>query len=77
MSVRKFVSELERVDSSPTERDEGPPVLAAFLVATGMAAIDYVARFREVLSAAIRTAKQADFDSKTISEALTPVGLRK
>ncbi|MGW7753857.1 hypothetical protein ACWGK6_20370 [Streptomyces violaceusniger] len=72
MSVRKFVGELERVDSSPTERDEGPPVLAAFLVATSMEAIDYVARFREVLSAAIRTANQADFDSETISETLIP-----
>lgn len=72
MSVRKFVGELERVDSFLAEGTEGPPVLATFLVTTNIDAVDYVARFRAVLSAAIRTANQADFDSETISETLIP-----
>lgn len=72
MSVRKFVGELERVDRSLAEGVEAPSVLATFLVTTSVDAIDYVARFRAVLSAAIRTANQADFDSETISETLIP-----
>ncbi|GHJ29712.1 hypothetical protein TPA0910_41450 [Streptomyces hygroscopicus subsp. sporocinereus] len=72
MSVRKFVGELGRIDFPPVEGAEGPPVLATFLVATSVDAVDYVARFRAALSAAIRTANQADFDSETISETLIP-----
>lgn len=72
MSARKFVGELERIDFSPAKGTEGPPVFATFLVTTNVDAVDYVTRFRAVLSAAIRTANQADFDSETIPETLIP-----
>ncbi len=72
MMARRFLGEQKRIDTSPMRGTEGPPELATFMVATGVNAIHYVERFRAVLSAAIRTANDADFDSGRISETLIP-----
>ncbi|GGP16472.1 hypothetical protein LDL08_26480 [Nonomuraea glycinis] len=72
MNASKFVGELERIDISPTKKTKGPPIFATFLVTTNVDAVDYVTRLRAVLSAAIRTANQADFDSEAIPEILIP-----
>ncbi|MDQ1026626.1 hypothetical protein QF035_004208 [Streptomyces umbrinus] len=47
-------------------------MLATFLIDASMDAISYVARLRSVLSAAIRTVNQAEFDEERIPETLIP-----
>lgn len=72
MSARRFVGELERIGSAPSRGTENPSVLAAFLVTVDMNVADYVARVRNVLTAAIQTANEIEGGSGSLPEDLIP-----